>query len=172
MSKFNKKKFTGLDSVFEDDANDLFGTETSVVEESKSPAKKVNRIKAKGSNKNFTSDLDTLLEQALAESDNFKEEKNERKPSKGGLEALSGLDALIRQTINFDIEKPKKGEKPTKRVSFTVDKQKLLKLKQIARIENAYLKDIISRLISDYIKEYEAETVSYTHLTLPTICSV
>ena len=157
MSKLNKKKFTGLDSIFEDDGNKMFGAETAV-EEQKSPGRKVERIKAKGNNKNFTSDLDTLLEQALADSDDLQENKKVRKTTKGGLEALSGLDALIRQTISFDTTKTKKGDqKQTKRVSFAVDKHKLQRLKQIARIKNAYLKDILSKLVSDYIKENEVE---------------
>ncbi len=155
MSKFNKKKFTGLDSVFEDDGKDLFNN-ASVVEEpvEKSP-KKTTKNKDRSTHKNFTSDLDSLLEQALAESDDYKEEKKERNTRAGGLQAISGLDALIRQTINFEVVKSEKGVKPTKRVSFTVDKDKLQKLKHIARIEKAYMKDILSRLISEYIKEYE-----------------
>ena len=156
MSKFNKKKFTGLDSIFEDDGKDLFNNASVVEEPVEKRPKKVIRTKDRSSNKNFTSDLDSLLEQALAESDDFKEEKKGKNTRAGGLQAITGLDALIRQTINFEVVKPGKGVKPTKRVSFTVDKEKLQKLKQIARIEKAYMKDILSKLISEYIKEYES----------------
>ena len=44
-----------------------------------------------------------------------------------------------------------------KRLTVTVDKTKLEKLKSIARLENAYMKDILVRLIDEYIQEYARE---------------
>ena len=160
MSKFNKKKFKGLDSIFENENS--FQDEQTIVadKEIESKGKKVDRIKAKGNNKNFTFDLDTLLEQALHESEDIVEENKRRNTNakKGETPTVSGLDALIRQTINFDTSKSNsKDKKPTKRVTFTVDKEKLTRLKQIARTENSYLKDIIAKLIADYISEYETQ---------------
>jgi hypothetical protein len=38
-----------------------------------------------------------------------------------------------------------------------VDKTKLDKLKTIARLENAYMKDILVQLIDEYIREYTKE---------------
>ena len=47
---------------------------------------------------------------------------------------------------------------PTKkRVTFVFDKEKLAKLKEIARTEKAYLKDIIGDVVSRFIEKYEKE---------------
>jgi len=65
----------------------------------------------------------------------------------------SGLDALIRQTIDIqDLEKEE--QRGIRRLTVAVDREKLDKLKAIARMENAYLKDLLLELIDDYINEY------------------
>lgn len=168
MSKLNKKKFTaGLESVFME-TTEAFEHETvGLVDEptkrkSKVQPQKVKRIKPRGNNKDFTSDLDTLLELALSESDNnYSEQQTEAKGSfkrtNKGLPAITGLDALIRQTIDVKMVDTTNSKKPTKRVTFSLDKEKLQRLKQIARVENAYLKDILSGLITDYIEQFEGD---------------
>ncbi len=168
MSKLNKKKFTaGLESVFME-TTEAFEHETvGLVDEptkrkTKPQPQKVKRIKPRGNNKDFTSDLDTLLELALSESDNnYNEQQTEAKGSfkrsNKGLPAITGLDALIRQTVDVKTIDRTNSKKPTKRVTFTLDKEKLQRLKQIARIENAYLKDILSGLITDYIEQFEGD---------------
>ncbi len=166
MSKLNKKKFTaGLESVFME-TTEAFEHETvGIVDEPtkrKAKAQKVARIKPRGNNKDFTSDLDTLLELALSESDNnYSEQQTEAKGSfkrsNKGLPSITGLDALIRQTVDVKTIDRTNSKKPTKRVTFTLDKEKLQRLKQIARIENAYLKDILSGLITDYIEQFEGD---------------
>jgi len=166
VSKLNKKKFTaGLESVFTE-TTEAFEHETvGLVDEPqkrKSKAQKVKRIKPRGNNKDFTSDLDTLLELALSESDNnYSEQQTEAKGSfkktNKGRPAITGLDALIRQTVDVKMIDNTHSKKPTKRVTFSLDKEKLQRLKQIARIENAYLKDILSGLITDYIETFEGD---------------
>ncbi len=65
----------------------------------------------------------------------------------------TGLDALIRQTIDIqDLEKEE--QRGIRRLTVAVDREKLEKLTAIARMENAYLKDLLLELIDDYISEY------------------
>lgn len=164
----SKKKFTtGLESLF-DSAGDAFQEDTVALVDAASPSpQKVRRIKARGSSKDFTSDLDSLLEDALNESvetinktateaGGADKSKEHPAPTAAHRKVLSGLDALIRQTIQVNVEEYKdETNSPTKRVTFAVDKAKLEKLKTIARQEGAYLKDIISSLISEYIREHD-----------------
>lgn len=64
----------------------------------------------------------------------------------------SGIDSLIRQTV--DIGAIEQDEQGKKRISFSVDRTKLDKLKTIARLEKAYLKDVLSKLIDEHIQNY------------------
>lgn len=165
----SKKKFTdGLESLFDEVAEEsvLFVEATTAP---KGP-QKVTRVRARGSSKDFTADLDTLLEEALQEKDEPRTSSESisktnqgqdiKSPSRTPKRALSGLDALIRKTIEVKMVDESSGRKATKRVTFAVDKKKLDKLKQIARSQNSYLKDIITQIISDYIKEVEHEKPS------------
>ncbi len=158
----SKKKFTdGLESLFGDTSEDTFGGSLLVAEE---PKPKAVRKRRGSSRKNFTTDLDTLLEDALKEtiieqtqktdkafeskSKSIQTKQRSRKP-------LSGLDALIRRTVEGSTIEI--SNDVTKRVTFVFEKQKLDKLKRIARIEKAYLKDILSQIVSEYIQKYEVQ---------------
>lgn len=162
-----KKRFTdGLESIF-DDATDSFKEERVVLVDAK-PKKpeKVKRTRARGSSKDFTADLDSLLEEALRESSDrssgtggssaaeASRPKKAARQTPPQRQALSGLDALIRKTIQVKVKEEDR-RSPTKRVTLSVDKEKLERLKRIARVENAYLKDILSRIISEYLRKYE-----------------
>lgn len=126
-------------------------------EEETKPAKPKTQKKSTG--KNFTDDLQSFLREAFEESfeeqfstpkDKLKEEKRIKKRRK---KPLSGLDALIRQTVR---PQPKNLlDQPTRRVTLTFDHQKLEKLKKIARLNNTYLKDIINEIVSEYIEKHE-----------------
>ena len=119
-----------------------------------------------GSRKNFTTDLDSLLEEAMQES--FEEKIHiEKQEEPGQKEAqvfhqqahrrrpMGGLDMLIRRTVEKSaIEEDESG---TKRLTVTFDKDKLNKLKKIARLERAYLKDILGEIIEEFIVRYEKE---------------
>lgn len=120
------------------------------------------------SRKNFTTDLDSLLKEALQES--FEEQMELRQnESAGKVKAfhkkastqrpMTGLDQLIRRTIeSSDMqvaeEKPGSGKK---RLVVTFEKEKVDKLKKIARLEKAYLKEILNDLVANFIKEYESK---------------
>lgn len=153
----SKKKFSeGLDDLFRDQHTG----ETHWSHASDAPPRE-----RKAAHKNFMHDLDALLQEALEESmekldadANLPAASTPRTKSKSsaGAYAMSGLDALIRQTIDVQ-ELHTDEETGKKRLTVAVDKTKLEKLKAIARLENAYLKDILVQLIDEYIREYTKE---------------
>ncbi len=157
-----KKNFIdGLDSIF--DSNEPSKDELVVVE---AKEKKTSRRKSKSS-KDFTADLDTLLQEALQESvekHTAKQKtktpvaKSEKRDRRGRIKrTLSGLDALIRQTMEVSEEEVKTSayEPKKKRLTFSFDRDKIEKLKNIARMEKSYIKDIVNEIVSEYIDEYE-----------------
>ncbi|MEY3052065.1 MAG: hypothetical protein RLY31_1850 [Bacteroidota bacterium] len=78
----------------------------------------------------------------------FHQQTHRRRP--GG-----GLDVLIRRTVEMGaVEEDASG---TKRLTVSFDKEKLNKLKIIARLEKAYLKDILGEIIDEYISRYEEQ---------------
>ncbi len=176
-----KKKFVnGLESLFGPSVEENFEGEgfmgQHVKADKKKEKKKLARKRPVGqklnkprslSSKNFTSDLDSLFQDALTETIDEKlndlktEDKTERKVArrrKVFKRPMSGLDALIRQTVETaKLEKVELPAPTKKRVTFVFDKKKLKKLKQIAKLEKAYLKDIIGGLITDYIESYDEQ---------------
>ncbi len=163
----SKKKFTdGLESLFSTDSKDVSGKGTAFL---RAPADEVDSntpaARRTSSRKNFTTDLDSLLEEALQES--FEEKMAQREKNKGAAadktkyqnqarRPMTGLDMLIRRTVeSSDIENSIR--EGTKRLTVTFDKSKIAKLKKIARMEKAYLKDILSELVEEYIQRYEQE---------------
>jgi hypothetical protein len=158
----SKKKFTiGLESLFGMATEEAFQEESPLLDKKKEEAKKTTQNIKKRSSKDFTSDLDTLFEQALAETIEEKQEKAKSKiqappkPAQRRLRRLSGLDALIRHTEDMEVVEVNVPTK--KRVTFVFDKEKLAKLKEIAKSEKAYLKDIIGDVVSNFIEKYEKE---------------
>ncbi len=157
----SRKKFTvGLESLFGTDTEDAFQEESPLLDKEEQKTRKVSRSTKKRSSKDFTSDLGTLFEQALAETIEEKEEKAKSKiqapkTRKRRLRRLSGLDALIRHTEGLDVVEVNVPTK--KRVTFVFDKDKLTRLKEIAKSEKAYLKDIIGDVVSSFIEKYEKE---------------
>ena len=165
----SKKKFTdGLESLFglalEDDLQE---SSPLLVDTRVSKARQADQVKAKpkkrkrSSGKTFTSDLDSLFDAAVNDSVDVRAKRQpEATRSKSSplkrirRKPLSGIDALIRQTvvdnrIDYDDDAPKK------RVTFIYDKHKLARLKAIAKVEKAYLKDIIGQIVSEFIEDYE-----------------
>lgn len=129
-------------------------------------AKPVERRAANNSHKNFLSDLDSLLQEALQDSFDdlnrggasaisFGKSKTASATPSSDSRMYSGIDSLIRQTV--DIGAIEQDELGKKRISFSVDRTKLDKLKTIARLEKAYLKDVLSKLIDEHIQNYIAQ---------------
>jgi len=156
----SKKKFSeGLDDLFSDTHaghGSLFGAD----------AVAARTHERKSAHKNFMSDLDALLQEALEESlekydanqpDTTTPSGKSKSAGSGAYRPpISGLDALIRQTVDIhEITTDEASGK--KRLTVAVDKTKLEKLKAIARLENAYMKDLLVNLIDEYIEEYKQQ---------------
>lgn len=174
----SKKKFKkGLESVFHPDPQEeKRGKGTDFLTNPFNPEQRNTDSEEKprksSSRKNFTTDLDSLLQEALQESfDEQVEIRKQQRQSANGpsikafhkqsaiKRPLTGLDQLIRRTIessdmNIDEEKPTSGKK---RLVVTFEKEKVDKLKKIARLEKAYLKEILSDLVANFINEYESK---------------
>jgi len=133
-------------------------------EREKKPAAKTTKTKKKAvkvrakrskSSKSFTSDLDSLFESVL--SDNIREKKYDETATSRTNKASTkrspvvGLDALIQRTTdgNFDYTSTKK------RVTFIFEKNKLDKLKRIAKLQKVFLKDIIGTIVGKHIAKYD-----------------
>lgn len=164
----SKKKFTdGLESIFTTPHGDEQGSEDAFLGGGIADTGGGHvGLRRPGSRKNFTTDLDSLLEEAMQESFEEKihienqEEPGQKEPQVFHQQAhrrrpMGGLDMLIRRTVEkSSIEEDESG---TKRLTVTFDKDKLNKLKKIARLERAYLKDILGEIIEEFIVRYEKE---------------
>lgn len=154
-----KKKFSsGLEDLFSDQ-----NTITSGVFDSDTAAS-VQVVERKSAHKNFASDLEHLLREALEDAFGSDAElepkqsiakdksKSTSSPSIYG-ERSGGLDALIRQTIDIQESAPDEitGKK---RLTISLDRTKLDRLKTIAKLENAQIRDLMLTLIDGYIDEY------------------
>ena len=162
----SKKRFSqGLDDLFSDHhggQGSIFGNASSAVE-----TVPTQYIERKSAHKSFMTDLDALLQEALDESlerfeanqpDSVTASAKTKTTNPDALRApmRSGLDTLIRQTI--DVQEIATDESTGKRrLTVAVDRPKLEKLKAIARLENAFLKDLLVAVIDEYIEEYTQE---------------
>ena len=167
----SKKKFSsGLDSLFEnnDEQKEMVQPHPSVREALKPDTNAVAFTTATNrrvNSKNFTSDLDSLFQEAFTEA---VEEKVEKMRKTVGLDdpfentrrqykqPLSGLDALIRSTIDTSLAGL--DHAAIKRLTIMFETQKIEKLKSIAKMERAFVKDIVSGILSEFIEDYEKKT--------------
>ena len=163
----SKKKFTdGLESLFTTHHKEERGEGTAFLEGAAAPEDGGKpAVKRSSSRKDFTTDLDSLLEEALQET--FAEQMQQREEMGSTPKAQvfhqqthrrrpgSSLDMLIRRTVEKGgIEEDE--NTGTRRLTVTFDKEQLSKLKTIARMEKAYLKDILGSIVAEYIKKYES----------------
>ncbi len=154
----SKKRFSeGLDDLFSDNkanVGGLFGNDTAFV---------AAPVERRSGHKNFMSDLDNLLHEAMEESfeklehahsdDGIASNKSKSSTREMRSSLPHGLDALIRETI--DIQEIATDESTGKRrLTVAVDKSKVEQLKSIAKLENAYMKDLLVALIDAYIEDY------------------
>ena len=132
------------------------------------PARPRAAPKRRSTRKSFAPDLDSLFRAATAERPQVARPAEDpglrqRERPRRALRALAGIDALIRDTTDGKAiaqEDARQAEQRQvgvpKRVTFTYDRDRFARLKEIAREEGAYLKDIISGLLNDYIVAYDA----------------
>ncbi len=146
----SKKKFSsGLDSLFE------ISKQQEVVVTESSGDKELQVAErpqvSKKSSKHFTSDLSSLFDDAFNEPSSGSEATvNQGSYRKVPVRTLSGLDVLIRETveqssIEFNDVLTKK------RITFTIDNDKLETLKALAKQRNIFLKDIIGEIVTNYL---------------------
>ncbi len=121
--------------------------------------------------KSFCSDLDAFFAESSA--DRGRQPTPAEDPSlrlrerpRRSLLPLSGLDGLIRDTTGGKVleqqakrEAEEQAGLAAKRVTFTYDRDRFAMLKDIARQEGSYLKDIISGLLNDYVAKYKVSNV-------------
>ncbi|MEM6967308.1 MAG: hypothetical protein AAF573_21270 [Bacteroidota bacterium] len=175
----SKKKFKkGLESLFgdwggepiEDVILELERSEEASLPEIQKPTphSKKDIDKKANAGKNFSDDLDMLFQEVMHESIEAQIEKRKKdkadnkatpkktKKKRKVIPRSGGIDSLIRSTVEgsiIDIQT----EKNTKRVSFVFDKEKLKKLKSIAKVKKSYLKDVIDEVVQQYLEVYESE---------------
>lgn len=167
----SKKRFSsGLDSLF-DSPHDEQNIVSSVVA-SQAPPPSVSELEAevkaavmkRTTTKNFTSDLDSLFQDAFTEA---LEEKADKLRRESGLEdpfeskrnaykkPLAGLDALIRETVDTSLAGFEHA--PIKRFTIMFENKKIEKLKSIAKQERAFVKDLVGDILTEYIANYERQ---------------
>lgn len=118
--------------------------------------------------KSFTSDLEAFFAESAIERPRATARPEEtqdrlRERPRRSLLPLAGLDGLIRDTTGGKaLEQQARREiealapAAPKRVTFTYDRDSFALLKDIARQEGSYLKDIISGLLNEYVAKHEA----------------
>ena len=116
----------------------------------------------RASNKNFTSDLDSLFQDAFTDSVEEKAEKlrrlaNNDDPFESNRrqykQPLSGLDALIRSTMDTSLAEF--DHAPVKRLTIMFENLKIEKLKSIAKMERSFVKDLVGGVLTEFINDYE-----------------
>lgn len=125
----------------------------------------------KKAGKKFFNDLDAFFESAIddlwkdsveenPQQKAVKEETTAEEKKSGRKSFFSGLDALFSNTgvsgaSAQEDEDSQLAEETLKRVTFLFKKDKLESLKSMAKKEKLYLRDIISRVLNQYIEEKE-----------------
>ena len=163
-----KKRFTGdfTDSLFDESspqAAAAMPTSSSRVATDMPAA----TVLPRRTSKNFTSDLDSLFQEAFTEA---VEEKLDKLKRDSGLQdpfandertykkPLSGLDALIRQTVDASLASL--DHAAVKRLTIMFESQKIEQLKTIAKQERSFVKDLVSGVLSEFIENYEKKLLS------------
>lgn len=154
--------FQSLDLIFEDNYEDTFKDDSpllgakiekkpSLLSKQKSElgaikkTPKTRKNKARKSlRKSFSTNLDILFEGPKAVEDNAEKPKDAR---------LAGIDLLIKGTLEGSQRIVQQVAPEKKRVTFILDKEKLAKIKQLAKAEKAYIKDIFDRVVSEYLEK-------------------
>lgn len=154
-----KKKFKdGLESLFSDVREDSLSQKSPLLFETGQQEAAAPKKAKPASGKHFSDDLELFFQESLKESiqEELSASSQNLKAARVNRSARpkDGLDALIRRTVE-STEIELHYDESRRRVVLTFDREKLSKLKQIAKMEKTLLKDMISRVVADYIKEYE-----------------
>ena len=166
----SKKRFSsGLDSLFDSPRDEQIVQSATATQAPPPSASELEaEVKAvvmkRTTTKNFTSDLDSLFQDAFTEA---LEEKADKLRRSSGLDdpfeskrntykkPLAGLDALIRETIDTSLMGLEHA--PIKRFTIMFENKKIEKLKNIAKQERAFVKDLVGDVLSEFIENYERQ---------------
>ncbi len=153
-----KKKFKdGLESLFDEVQQESLSKKSPLLFET--GQQEAPQRKAKPSaGKHFSDDLELFFQESLKESIQEELSSSSQNLKTARVNRSSrpkdGLDALIRRTVD-STQIELRYDESKRRIVLTFDRERLSKLKQIAKMEKTLLKDMISRVVADYIKEYE-----------------
>ena len=149
--------FQSLDLIFEDNYEDTFKDDSpllgakiekkpAILTQEKTEAKVVKKTPKKSvrksSRKTFSTSMSFLFEGPKAVEDTAEKPKDAR---------LAGIDLLLKGTLEGSKKIVEQVAPQKKRVTFIIDKEKLDKIKGIAKSEKAYIKDIFDRVVSEYL---------------------
>ncbi len=167
----SKKRFSsGLDSLFDSPRDEQAFVDSATAAQAPPPS--VSELEAevkavvmkRTTTKNFTSDLDSLFQEAFSEAigeqaekmrlamdldDPFSSKQNKYK------KPLAGLDALIRETVDTSLVGFEHA--PIKRFTIMFENKKIEKLKNIAKQERAFVKDLVGDVLTEFINNYERQ---------------
>lgn len=160
-----KKRFTdNFESLFGEPLDDQQPQEQTGTGKQAAGAKgtAADEDRKKLSGKDFSDSLQSFLEETfeasferqLAEKQEQSDSSNP--PAPKPTRRRSSLDLLIRSTVEpSKIEVDEQDRR--RRITLTFEPQKLEKLRSIAKLEQAMLKDIINDIVGEYIRKYERE---------------
>jgi hypothetical protein len=151
-----------MNSLFESLDEDA-AQEEQLLPRSKSAKSDKEQTSTRSTGKDFSSDLQSFLQEAFDESLEKQLAERQDKPSprpkntrvkKRSRRPMGGLDSLIRSTVDMEPEESRP-RRNVRRVTLTFDPDKLEKLKNIARNQRTYLRDVIDQIVADYLDRYE-----------------
>ncbi len=155
----SKKKFNeGLESLFVEMVQEASAANSALQDASSGSDGGGTAAQKRPVGKKFGEDMDSFLKNAFEESFERQMRSDFSPADEAAIKRRShrpvgGLDALIRNTVqpqevHFD-------ENSTRRLTLVFDELKLKKLREIARLEKTYLKDIIDDIVAEFIQSYE-----------------
>jgi hypothetical protein len=158
MSQKNKKKFSdGLEQMFQTSLFEGLYDQPEQRAAPGMPPPSAQDRQIPGASKSFADSLEQFLQETI---DEIVEEKVGEIQEKG-LETVRankgrsnkpaiGIDALIRSTV----ESAEAYDNGKKRITFTFEKDKVEKLREIADQERSRIRDIVEDLINNFIQGY------------------
>ncbi|MCP4443029.1 MAG: hypothetical protein GY810_29335 [Aureispira sp.] len=176
--KNNKKSFSdGLESVFEhtlfednlqDNPSMFAGEQSSEPTTKGKKSKKTKSSKgAKGSNskdkksyrKSFSTDLESFFKESIEDAmEGMVTEIKRNIVKKSNNKRAIGIDVLLRRTTDTTPEDKLPTAKPnTKRITFVLETEQIDQFKAIAKEKKKRLKQIIAKLIDEYIDDQQNE---------------
>lgn len=159
----SKKRFTdGLESLMGESSASKAQVKELLLFPEMAKEKPAPKYEKKPSQKGFAAELQSFLTEAFEESFESQMSVLERdidsppqqaSASKSVRRPPSGLDALIRSTLEPDTINVQ--EYPSRRIVLTFDEAKIEKLQHIAQLKKTVMKDMISEIVSNFIRTYE-----------------